>query len=793
MRSCLRLGVIALTIATTVALSPAQRNGIAFGAAREFDERTLFERFRRIQVALTSMGVPLDKSLVLAGLGKVQGASANASTSQLGLSLQLPIASFTSTNTNGTTAATTTNGTAAPTTSTGSSQSNQNTSTLQQSPVTAPELKAPIVSNGLAMPSQTYSIGAADLLSEQTQLSFQLTNLSLLLDRSISDRVKFDTDESTSGVTPRSFVVGIDITVSPKYKDAVAEVVIEACPVGDKIEPIKVATLMPYEKTYNVATYASKTTGFSLGTVFQVIGISASTQNQNSHFYLARDLDTIGMHFPSDRQKGTNPATRFGWQFRPSLNRRVVEGGTRQVFAVLTMPAWQGITPDNKPLEVRLVAKTRWFQYDRGKNLVGKPLSSCETVPLETLKVFPAKLIADSLAPKLLARDMSVSDAGDGNVLITAKGENFFPGTTVSVGHVVQAPADSFSVPSELEIRFQTSVNDLLTKDPTVVGPYGASQSLRNISPGLNLSLSSDPPIIMPLNAQTSLVTISLTASGNQKKPPELAGSPGMFRANTFIQVKDPEGNEMVLPEKTAPMVVVLGGRAYGLSDRPIQVVNKDGKYVISFMVLTESLRSQTEFSIVPLIHLFQKPYRFDINVPHSIFVDGIAVNQVGADAFFTLRTAGMNTDEVTLIVGGSEIKPHYPTGTVKNANVIVFKASAAVLEGLKSVTLKRAGLIPLELSLEAAPKPKTTVTAIGKATLNQAVPLTVTGTSLDKVSGVTTSDNETLDWYFDAQAKEFKIVPTTKVVDKAKTVTLIFKVEGGASIRFPLVVGDPN
>jgi hypothetical protein len=92
---------------------------------------------------------------------------------------------------------------------------------------------------------------------------------------------------------------------------------------------------MPMEKTYNAATYTNKTSGFSLGTAFQFVGISAANQRNNSNVYIARDVDTVALHFPG----GTgDESARFGWQFRPVLNRPAVESGTRQVFAVLSLP-----------------------------------------------------------------------------------------------------------------------------------------------------------------------------------------------------------------------------------------------------------------------------------------------------------------------------------------------------------------------------------------------------------------------------------------------------------------------
>ena len=310
-------------------------NGISFGPVKEYDERTLLERYQRLQSALLQVGYFYDRASLVAAIGKIQGASATSSVAQLGITLQLPVASFTNTGTNGTTGSTASNqsstvqtgttqanqNTNTATTQSGTTQSNQSSNTLQQAAVSTPTLTAPSVSSGLSFPSLSPQIGAADLLAEQTQLSYQLVNLSLLLDRSLTERIHLEASSvglPASATTPRTLVVGFDVSILPKYPDAVAEIVIEATPISNKIEPIKVASLFPYEKTYNTATFTSKTSGFSLGTVFQVIGLTASQQNQNNRLYLARDLDVLGLHYDAPFDSGENPTTKFGWQFRPT-------------------------------------------------------------------------------------------------------------------------------------------------------------------------------------------------------------------------------------------------------------------------------------------------------------------------------------------------------------------------------------------------------------------------------------------------------------------------------------------
>ena len=165
---------------------------------------------------------------------------------------------------------------------------------------------------------------AADLLSDQVNLTYQILNLRMLLERSLSDRLLEGGDARLQAVL--GFNVSIDPPRDAENSAAVVEVTIKAV---DK-EPVSLVSLMPQEKTYNAVAMHTRSNAFGGSAVAGMFTVGYSERRRGQVFYLYRDNDTLSFERMITKEK----ATTFGWQFRPVLGRKSVSPGLRQMFAI---------------------------------------------------------------------------------------------------------------------------------------------------------------------------------------------------------------------------------------------------------------------------------------------------------------------------------------------------------------------------------------------------------------------------------------------------------------------------
>src|SRR5262249_26129362 len=146
-----------------------------------------------------------------------------------------------------------------------------------------------------------------------------------------------------------------------------------------------------------------------------------STSSSRQQYYLLRDRDTIALErLPEDTVPGATaePLTgrsalsvAFGWQFRPVLNEKAVEGGTRQVYALLALPAGR-----TDKFAGTLCIHTHWRCYDASSNTAGQVIpGTCRDQPLATLQVVASDTLDKQIEP--VVTDYWVSDLGGGQVL----------------------------------------------------------------------------------------------------------------------------------------------------------------------------------------------------------------------------------------------------------------------------------------------------------------------------------------------------------------------------------------
>jgi hypothetical protein len=347
-------------------------------------------------------------------------------------------------------------------------------------------------------------VASSDILAEQVQLNAQLTTLRLLLQGASSDQ--YLVSNSRAVATRQQTTLGFAVTLDPprQYRHAVAEIRIMVVPPAGR-DGVSIMTLLPTEKTYNVAKITSKQNSFGGGATVEAVNVGVNTGRSKDRLYLAKDTDTVALEYrePSvasvkppvpqrahDSLKGAvdfeplgpcdalNPEPKgakvFGWQFRPVLGAEYVRGGQRQVFAQLALPASL-----NEEYVPTVYVQTRWRAYDPKRQVVGAIYKDSCDIVVDSSGI--------ALLSPLRVRDLAVTDIGGGQIKLTAQGDFLAPGVIVRSGPNNVLP----TVFDGTNIEVFGNVHDVLQAgDLSMVGENGvktpfAIASKRNQSCGI--------------------------------------------------------------------------------------------------------------------------------------------------------------------------------------------------------------------------------------------------------------------------------------------------------------------
>lgn len=602
-----------------------QQNGIRVDEPKVYDDSMLQQMLTAAQAKLSSMQV-LDQGSIVQRLGAVTGASQQASS--LGLSVQGPsLPQIVTTNKGATQAITESNqntgGTSssesesrAPAGVTNTNQSQQSagsTSNLQtvsgaatqdvqqtRNAANPPAVTAPPLVTSI--PNTGFSVASSDILNEQMQLTYEIANLSLLLDGPLSDRILMGGDAKT--IKPR-ITLGFPVTLTPdrRYKGAVAVVEVEIEKAGDitasgkpqvskkdcedrekagdvkkfqeclddpKGQPPTVTALLPREKTYNVASITEKNLSIGGGVITQVIGVSGSWLKSSKTYYLVKDQDTVALTFQPDGEPSAKKKVGFLWQFRPVLGQEYVRSGLKQTFVQLAFPSnWQF------PSYGKVTVRTYWRRYDR-KNGVVK-----EIIPGSFNESITDQYIANyrlELPPKNF-NNSSLEDLGNGQMLVDLYGR-FLTGTYVRIGQQFIRSGSPASLFEYHRIRFIAPISDLATKAVALVSRDGEQ---------------------IPLVIKHQVIPDGQTKPVDRKRPEiNCVRVSTVDEANSRIDIELQDSYDKDLP----PLVVVIGGRVYGYSDAPIM---RKGN-MLSAVVPTALVVAHPEVTVKPLF----APHNFE-------------------------------------------------------------------------------------------------------------------------------------------------------------------------------------
>jgi hypothetical protein len=435
-RAWIALGLVTLSGCHSTPLRPPRvDNGIVVDV-KVYDTAALRARLAALSGQL-SLVSGIDQTTLISRIGALQGAYSNQfsaalqattlPTAQLQTQTQSSLPSTTSTNYTPTPGAVlplasnlnaaqynqqqvTNNGTTTANTLTNNS--------VAPAPAALPTAPTPV------MPT-SFSTSSLDALNEEMQLSYQIVNLQLVLQGAVSD------DIDASGNERRHVTLGFPISVAARsdYPGKVAEVSVRVCsPRLQRVKPVddgalaaapppdlvrqdgqsylpKLQTLIPQEKTYNVAGLVSNSSSFGIGGIIAgIVNVGASVGSQHQTYYLVKQQDTVALptfdtedlstyRCPLDTEApNETQSVGFAWQFRPVLDHPAVDEGVRTTFAQISLPPLPKGFEATGPLGV--VMQSCWRDYDSKKGVVGKVVAGSCSVSGE-LKPAPEVKVAE--------------------------------------------------------------------------------------------------------------------------------------------------------------------------------------------------------------------------------------------------------------------------------------------------------------------------------------------------------------------------------------------------------------
>lgn len=489
-----------MLLATLAAPNRGQGDGIAVGKPKIFDNRALTLMLEQLNQQLAQVQVVDQKSLA-ASLGVFQGSQTQEVSRSLSVST-LPLPEIKTTEQ--------------------ANSSGQLMPSQQTTDRAAVNPSAPALPEALAAPNfqPKYGPSANDLLSDQVNLTYQIFNFRMLLERSLSDRLWQDPAKPERIGQRLQAVIGFDVTIDPprNAKDCAAVVQITIAPSDAGNQPISLVAMMPQEKTYNSAALNTHSTAFGGSAVAKIITIGYSERHRGQIFYLFRDTDTISVEGVSNPAGVPSNAVTFGWQFRPVLGRRSVSPGARQVFAVIALPdsdkylktssdlsAPSVPSPDDQanasvseqtyrekmtpPFKILVWRRVYWRKYDsktlttetKKEAKLGAPADLCGSS--NPCLVPYTATIQGSLQPRI--RDVKWRATDDKNAVVTVSGDNFFAGTSVYLGNAtLDSEKNGLLIKSDQDLTLRTTLSAIASGDAILNGRYGASIPIVASVPG---------------------------------------------------------------------------------------------------------------------------------------------------------------------------------------------------------------------------------------------------------------------------------------------------------------------
>ncbi len=439
-----------------------------------------------------------------------------------------------------------------------------------------------------------FGSSAGDLLSDEVNLTYQLDNVSMLLERSLSDRLFED--------QPRlQAVVEFDVDIEPgaDAENAAAvvdiEIALQSCQGVIQCRAdgsVSLVAMMPEEGSHNAATLSQRADAFGGAIAASVFSVGYSAQSRNQVFYLYRDMDTVSFQ----RNDAKSRAVHFGWQFRPVLGRHTVAPGMRHMMAVVALPAADlpaapaaagapraTFAPESRTQNPALTVtvNTAWTRYDHATQSTGAKASlwtrfwgggrlpaSSGDITFRNVEVPLTRTTQDDLGPHISSIKWVQGDTAGGVAVVT--GWNFFPGTTVRFGgRTYSGAADGLTIKSDQQLEVALPLAAALTGG-VLSGRYGQAVRLEAVDPALPVGFLIQRLDVTPAGADLYSVEAVLRFFGKDDREPvslldlitkvnrpvvSINGIP--LSATPFLE---PDGSSAIRVRAFAPGSLIEGG-----------------------------------------------------------------------------------------------------------------------------------------------------------------------------------------------------------------------------------------
>jgi hypothetical protein len=702
---------------------------IVIGRPKIYDERALQIMLDDLERQLSKTTI-VDQSKLEAQLGVVSGI--NRSASSFGLSLGGP----------STPGIVTTNTPNAQGQLTPSTQ----TVTVAASTPAAPSLPT---TTALASPPSP-GINAESLLTEQIDLTYRIYNLRLLLNRSVTDRLLIPSGELKDRQNPpkagtrKQVLVGFTISIQPTDDSKGREAYVRVEVGSSKQPPPEVVSLLPQEKTYNVATISDKAASFGFAVPISVItlGLSAGVDKQTLFVY--RDADTVA------RLDGTSiitlekeeiAATDFGWSFRPVLGRDYVEPGIRQVFVNLALNEDENSAAFS-PLQFSFASGWRELKDKMAvKNSATLPSAGTPA----RLDIPETPRIRQGLGVGV--ESVAVAPFNDTSAIVSLGGRNFFPGTSILIGdEIIDQTSPKLTIPSDDALTFVTTLANLESGFATVYGRYGLPAPIVNrpapkdSTRMLKLSLATKP---QP-ERDSATVQVQLRECADRRTSADCQ-VPAWLRDNRVpILISTASGRRLVngsvlypdcLPEPFEKICFLATD-----VELPKDSLSKEQRISVSVPFGDSSLRDGTEL-FNPLA--FKKIVKLSSDTDTEYWLIQATGLKEGIPGRTTIRS-GKDGFKLTC---GSDPANKCPEGvavSVIGETAVQLAVKKDFFKNVKQLAVITENVPPFFLPLPPLPKPDPSLTGTPSPVIqNSATTVDFTGTGLDQIKSVTFAEKK--------------------------------------------------
>jgi hypothetical protein len=643
---------------------------------------------------------------------------------------------------------TTTLGTTTADTATSTVGSTTGTTVTQNSVI--PVAPTPGALAGASSLPSSFSVSALDTLNEQLQLTYEIANLRLLLEGSLSDHFV-----GASRNAKRRITLGFPISIEPPAflagTDAVAEVEVEVATRQEPnfvlqlgkvipqledpyrvqtetfrdellefrglkretlgLEPPNVVTILPRQRTYNTAHITDKQSSFAGAAVINIVSLGVSRTRRTRTYYLLQDLDTIAV----ERAASSDPAsaTSFAWQFRPVLNQPSVVTGLRQTFVQLTFPL-----PGSVQTLGTAQVTVRWRKYDRKTRMVGEVIRHREhwhSAPekLESTIYVNAPITNFDLTP--LQEEISTEDVGQGLVAVEIGG-TFLPNTEARSGNLIFSEAGSTLLRTPAGLRVLAPASTLMGSGLTLVARDGSS-----------IGVHSSSLLCIDRKTKRAIETIRLISS--------------IVEPYNSVESRITVKYEKVKNVVGSHLVALLGERAFGLRDAPFASFSESE---LVFFAPTSLVRSARNLTLGYI--LCGRAVTTPISIPGDFTATKLS-RLASADGSTTFAVTGSNLAvreegggfkavvQVHAVISGT---PTVLRTLPVSSDTLVFHLNGAQISALKQVYLidsdRKAQPVFLALSSPSAP---TNIEAPAPILKGAARPLVLSGSNLDAVVAI--------------------------------------------------------